>query len=250
MVQDPIRRQSAGRWVVALTVVFSIAALASLFRPVGRNGAQGQPPPSSSVPKIDVRRLDEGAGDKLLHEQANIFDPTPLFLPTKWNASQRPLPAAVEPQPGQVFSPFVAKLVYGTEALALPVETVRTMPRSPLDLLQEPSRDPFIGFDRQDVPLTPLPPRFGVVEVQRMDGGDRARVFRLDRAVALPVGRLDWQPAEFVVKVTAAGLLGRPVNTASSDVEEVDSFLRDYLSKTLHLGERLEPGTYHVVVGP
>jgi hypothetical protein len=44
--------------------------------------------------------------------------------------------------------------------------------------------------------------------------------------------------------------LGRPVDTASSDIEEVDAFFRDYLVKTLHLGERLAPGMYRVVVGP
>lgn len=245
---DPIRRPGAGRWVVALTVIFAVAAMAALFRPLGRNRVHARP--TVPMPKVDVARLDEGAGDKLLREQANIFDPTPLFLPTKWNTSQRPLPAAVGPQPGQVFSPFGAQLVYGKEELALPIEASRALPKSPLDLLNEPSRDPFVGFDRQDLALAPLPARFGVVEVRRMDSVEAALEFPLDRAVILPAGRLDWQPAEYVITVTVGGLLGRPANTASSDVEEVDVFLRDYLSKNLHLGERLAPGIYRVVVGP
>ena len=45
-------------------------------------------------------------------------------------------------------------------------------------------------------------------------------------------------------------MLGRPVETVSSDLEDVDVFFRDYLAKTLHLGERLPPGNYRVVVGP
>lgn len=245
---DPIRRQSAGRWVVALTVVFAIAALAALFRPVGREETPIRP--GGSIRKVDLAKLDEKLGDKVLREQANIFDPTPLFLPTVWNASQRPLPATVQPQPGQVFDSYGAKPVYGTQELTLPVETVAVGPKAPLDTLKEPSSDPFIGFGRQDLPLSPLPRRFGVVEVRRMEDSGLASVYELDRGVALPAGRSDWHPAEYVITVTVAGLLGRPVNTVSSDVEEVDAFLRDYLEKGLHLGEKLAPGTYQVVIGP
>jgi len=245
---DPIRRPGAGRWVVALTVVFAIAALAVLFRPLGHDRTQGRPEPQG--PKVDLAQLDEKSGDKVLREQANLFDPTPLFLPTKWNASQRPLPNTVEPLPGQVFSQFGAKLVFGMEELTLPIETAWVGPKTPLDMLREQSRDPFIGFDQQDLPLSPLSKRFGVVEVRRMGDGKLAAVMPLDRAVVLPASRSDWHPAEYVVSVTVAGLLGRPVNTVSSDFEEVDASLRDYLEKGLHLGERLPPGTYHVVVGP
>ncbi len=245
---DLIRRQSAGRWVVALTVVFAVAALAVLFRPVGREKTVVRP--SGPVRKVDLAQLDEKLGDKVLREQANIFDPTPLFLPTRWNASQQPLPTTVQPQPGQVFSAYGAKPVYGMQELTLPVETVAVGPTTPLDTLKEPSRDPFIGFERQDLPMSPLPKRFGVVEVRRMGDSSLASVYELDRSVGLPAGRSDWHPAEFVITVTVAGLLGRPVNTVSSDVEEVDAFLRDHLEKNLHLGEKLAPGTYQVVVGP
>lgn len=247
-MSDPIRRRGAGWWVVALTVVFAAAGATVLFRPVGGDGKESQPKPP--VRKVDLAQLDEKSADKVLREQASIFDPTPLFLPTKWNASQRPLPPAVEPQPGQVFSSYGAKLVFGMEELKLPLEAKSDGPETPLDMLKEPPRDPFIGFDRQDVPLTPLPERFGVVEVRGMEDGRMTAVYQLNRAVVLPPGRLDWHPAEYVMTVTIAGLLGRPVNTVSSDVEEVDAFLRDYLEKGLHLGERLAPGTYHVVVGP
>ncbi len=245
---DPIRRQSAGRWVVALTVVFAVAALAVLFRPVGPEHTVGRL--AEPARKVDLAQLDERLGDRVLREQANIFDPTPLFLPTRWNASQQPLPATVQPQPGQVFSAYGAKPVYAAQELTLPVETVAVGPKTPLDTLKEPPLNPFIGFGRQDLPLLPLPKRFGVVEVRRMADSTLASVYALEQSVALPAGRSDWHPAEYVITVTVAGLLGRPVNTVSSDVEEVDAFLRDYLEKGLHLGEKLAPGTYQVVIGP
>jgi hypothetical protein len=80
--------------------------------------------------------------------------------------------------------------------------------------------------------------------------GRLVRVPNLAGDVALPAGQTEWQPAEFLVCVTAEGLLGRPVETVSSDVEDVDVFFRDYIEKTLRLGERLSPGMYRVVVGP
>jgi hypothetical protein len=240
-------RRRAGWGVAALTVGFAVAAFVVLFRPLGPGAAPMRP---GAKPQVNVAQLGMGAGDQLLRDQATIFDPTPLFLPTQWNASQRPLPASVQRQPEQVFGDFAPKTVFDETELALPTKANPVLPKGPLDLLKEPSRDPFLGFDRQDVPLTPLPARLGLVEVQRVGDGHLVLSCKLDRPVVLPAGRLEWRPAEFLVTVTVAGLLGRPVNTASSDVEEVDLFLRDYLSEVLHLGARLDPGTYRVVVGP
>ncbi len=230
-----------------LTVVFVAAAFIVLLRPLGQGAGAARP---AAAPRVNVARLDEGTGDRLMREQATIFDPTPLFLPTQWNASQRPLPSTVQRQPEQVFADFAPQTVFDEAELSLPISANQVLPKGPLDLLQQASRDPFVGFDRQDEPETPLPARFGFVEVQKVGGGSPVLRCKLDRPVVLPAGRLDWRPAEFLVTVTVAGILGRPVNTASSDVEEVDLFLRDYLSEVLHLGERLDPGTYRVVVGP
>ena len=248
----PTKRRWAGWWVAGLTVVFALMALVVLFRPLGKNENTTRP---AAAPKINVARLEEGQGDRRLREQATLFDPTPLFLPTEWNTNQRPLPAAVQRQPGQIFRPFDPNLQYGAAELALPVAAAQLLPKSPVELLKDPTHDPFLAFDREDVPLTPLSPRPGLVEVRKVATGEMVFVRNLETDAMLPAGRTDWQPTEFLVAVTAAGLLGRPVqgrpvDTANSDIEEVDAFFRDYLVKTLHLGERLPPGMYRVVVGP
>lgn len=241
------RRRRAGWWVAGLTVVFAAVAVVLLFRPLG---TQGSGPTPVAPPKVNIARLEEGMGDRVLREQATMFDPTPLFLPTEWNTGQRPLPAAVQRQPGQVFGTFEPKLMYGEAELTLPVGSERSLPASPVDLLKESSHDPFLGFGLEDEPLTPLPFRKGFVEVRKVGTGEMVYARNLGGEVAPPTSRLDWQPAEFLVTVTVAGLLGQPADTASSDVEEVDAFFRDYLANTLRLGERLPPGIYRVVVGP
>ncbi len=97
-----------------------------------------------------------------------------------------------------------------------------------------------------------LPGRAGFVEVR--DAGTGRIVpglaVSIEPGLKLPGDDRNWRPAEFLVAVTNAGMLGGPVITASSDVEELDAFFRDYLAKNLHLGERLPPGFYRVVVGP
>jgi len=94
------------------------------------------------------------------------------------------------------------------------------------------------------------PAQSDLIEIREVGTGRTVRVPNLAANVVLPVGPAEWQPAEFLVCVTAEGLLGTPVETVSSDVEDVDVFLRDYLANTLRLGERLAPGMYRVIVGP
>jgi hypothetical protein len=243
----PYRRRLAGWWVAGLTLGCAAGALALLFRPLARVEEIPLPAPP---PRVDVARLDAGAGNRLLQEQAMIFDPTPLFMPTPKNAGQRPLPATVLGQRGQVFTDIEAKPVFGGGELTLPVASAELPPGRPADLLRAGQHDPLLGFGREDVAQPALPPRQGLVEVRRVDTGAMVFTGTLDEAVLVPAGQRDWQPAEYLVAVTAAGLLGRPVDTASSEIEAVDAFFRDYLGKTLHLGERLAPGMYRVVVGP
>jgi hypothetical protein len=239
------KRRRAGWWVAGLTVAFALLGLTVLFRPLANTGAPARPAPA---PRVSIAQT----GDSLVRDQANFFDPTPLFLPTELNTNQGPLPVAVRRQPGQVFPDDKAELTYDQAELTLPIASEGTLLQGPVDLLKGPSRDPFLGFDREDVPLTPLPPRQGLVEVREAGSGEMVPGFprKLEEEIGLPASQPDWQPAEFLLSVTVGGMLGRPMETVSSDLENVDGFLRDYLAKTLHLGERLPPGNYRVVVGP
>jgi hypothetical protein len=233
--------------VAGFAALLALLSLVVLLRPLpgGRN-----PPTVAAGPRVSIVPLDGPESDGGLGDEATFFDPTPLFLPTKWNTNQSPLPTAVQRQPGQVFADFEAKLIYGRAELVLPIAPAESTPQDPVDLLKTPSRDPFLGFGRADIPLTPLPSRTAVVEIREVGTGKLVPVPNLAGDVGLLASQAEWQPAEFLVCVTAEGLLGRPVVTVSSDVEDVDVFFRDYLENTVRLGERLAPGMYRVVVGP
>jgi hypothetical protein len=91
-----------------------------------------------------------------------------------------------------------------------------------------------------------LPVRAGYLEVRALDGSENIIEQPL---TGFNVSRPDFEPMEFLVVVSSSGLVGEPILTKSSGWEEVDAFFRGYLAKSYHVGERLPPGRYVVVVG-
>lgn len=230
-----------------------VAGLVLLAESVHRFAGHGGPAPPSApprpMPQLVVTPLEKHTD---VGEQAMLYDPKPLFLPTEWNTYERPIPVEMLHRPGEGFRAFEPNLFFGQSELPLPATLGQATPRTPLDLLKNPPHQPFIGFGREDIPVAPVTARGGYVEVKEMGTGKRAIPPQsLGEEASPPADHLrDWQPVEFLVVVNATGLVGRPVVTASSQVEKVDAFFRDYLAKSLHLAERLEPGFYQVVVGP
>ena len=211
--------------------------------PTAANDVRIRREPSVVVTRID-KHTDAG-------EQAILFDPKPMFLPTEWNSYERPVPAEVMRQPGEVFRTFEPKPLYGGTELALPVPALPSAPRFALDLLKEPLRQPLIGFGREDIAIAFPPARKGAVKVSEMaSGAVGLPAPNLGDDAAPPTDHRDWQPVELLCAINSAGMVGRPMVTASSQIQEVDAYFRDYLVNSFHLGERLAPGFYVVVVGP
>lgn len=231
-------------WGTAGAVVV-VAALPVLFR-APHAAAPAAPPREIKV------RLDSNPA---LRDEAAIFDPTPLFLPTKLNAAPRPLDL---PPPGAAFPDYQPRLGFAEmelklDALALPAP-IGVPPRpqtAPGAVLALPAPGALgLGFGRTDAAVTELKPRGGFVEITAAGDGRRLLSQPLPEAVRPPGGDKPWQPLEFVAAVDAAGLVGPPVPTVRSGVEEVDTYFQNYLARTLRVGERLPPGFYRICVGP
>lgn len=197
---------------------------------------------------IGLTRLVQESETNLVAAEAEFLDPTPLFLPTKWNAGQNLLPSSVLRDPGQMFQDFPSRLAFTEESLELKFPERWQIPESYKDTVSAGNdRVALRGMGRGDEPAPKVQERGGLVEVaQAVDG--KTVLSEALPVLDIPAG--NWRPFELVGVVDAAGLVGQLAFVQSSGVLEIDNFYRDYLVSTLHLGERLRPGFYRIFVGP
>jgi hypothetical protein len=180
--------------------------------------------------------------------EASLTDPTPLFLPTEWNAGQNALPANTQREPGGSFQGYPAKLAFAQTELKLDLPSPVAMPERPADALAADRTGlSFLGLGQLDETTPQLNVRKAFIEIRAAADGARLLAQPLEDARP-PTGA--WQPLEFLVAVDPMGLVGPPTLTESSRVAAVDGYFQNYLVKSLHVGQRLAPGFYRVCIGP
>ncbi len=233
---------SQRRWIIAAGgACLVLAGVALLFRAPKDLRVQVIAPvrqPTTAVKLVNLKK-----------NEAALTDPTPLFLPTEWNAGQNALPANARREPGSAFQGYPAKLKFAETELSLNFPAQVVVPARPVDALEstEPSQT-FLGLETATQSLTQLAKRKAFVEILAAANGQLVMAQPL--VDANPPGGTGWQPMEFLVAVDPMGLVGPPILTESSRVGAVDGYFKNYLVKTLRAGERLAPGFYRICVGP
>jgi hypothetical protein len=203
---------------------------------------------SRPVPMVGLTRLNGGTTDQEVREQAELFDPTPLFLPTRWNVQPQRLPAGADRESGTAFAAFDPKLLFDKDTLVLSFPAAVATPTRPVEALSVGTIPrPLLGLGRVDLAVEPLPARGGFAEVSAAGTGEPVLAQALPGA-APPAG--DWAPLEFLVGINAMGLVGPPQLIHSSGNEAVDGYFRAFLAGNFRLGARLRPGFFHVRIGP
>jgi hypothetical protein len=201
-----------------------------------------------TISSIELTRLSQSGADALLGEEATLFDPTPMFLPTEWNSGQNALPANLIRVPGRSFENYPAKLIYREASLALSMPPDRDSPGRAIEVLAMLDLEsPLMALGKTEGSLAKLDVRYAQVEIVSAKTGQQVLMTAV-RGANVP-GEI-WQPLEFLLAVDAAGVVGAPAITMRSGSEEVDRFFKDYLAKTMRVGERLAPGAYRILVGP
>ena len=241
-------------WVVAsLGALATVGALALLVRAPTPPAAQPGPAP---IPSVGLARLDGTAGDAVLREEAQLRDPTPLFLPTAdLNAAQGVDPKRNVREPGDTFLGYPEKYAFGRADVQFAFDPAVVVPdaKQPVEATNLTDWSlPLQGFGRRDEARPVLAARGAYVEiVAAADGGSVG----LEQALteAKPPTQQEWQPMEFLAAIEPGGLVGRPSLVASSGVEKVDQYFLEYLVKDWRVGERLsklKTGFYLIKLGP
>lgn len=232
-------------WTTVAVICVFVGAMALVRTP--EPPAPRRPVESPMRGSVGLTRLDEKSTDVVTREEAVFRDPTPLFLPTSWNAGAEVGPRAPTTGPEGRFPDYAAKLV--NPATELPAWFApAAAPGAPADGLRVGERgDPYGAVGRRETMLEPLPERLGFVEVLQTATGRRVLAVPVALAQGAPEG--DWQPLEMLVGVDRAGLVEAAV-TIGSGVDDWDRFLRRFIEKEFRLGQRVAPGFYRVVVGP
>lgn len=226
-----------GRWIqAALGSGFVLAVVMALFREPMRTQSSSAAPKAPQA-ALGLRRVEA--------TEAALLDPTPLFLPTRWNAAQKDVAL---PKVGGAFANFPARFAFEDSELRSlgPSRRVNT---GPADLLRLDSPGAAIlGIGRGDLVQAPDESRGAVVEITRLSGSAAVLVERLS-GIALLETEL-WEPVEFVAVVDATGRCAPLVPTVRSQSDEIDSFLKKRITDAARIGSRLAPGSYKIRVGP
>jgi hypothetical protein len=234
------------RWLSAcLGAVVGVLLLLGLFRTPVFEGLPSTTVASQSVPKVELAAHE----NELLVEEVALRDPTPLFLPTRWNAGEDALAMSAPREPGSSFQDYAPFFTNPATELNLEFPSNLKVPEKPADALavDSASRSLF-GLGHVDRAIEPVQTRIGFIEV--VGASDGQVLMKQPLVGDSPPEQGSWQPMEFLVAVDDAGLVRPPVLSESSRVAEVDSFFTEYLLKVLHIGERLAPGFYRISIGP
>ncbi len=230
------------RWLAsaALSAVL-VTAVAALFRlpapaePVSRPAGL---PPVTLIP---------GRPDELA-----MRDLVPLFLPTAYNAPSRPL-LPLEPGRGYFDVDPGTRLKYSPDAPGLALPPMVRPPPDPVAALANPPTPLARGLGHTDLEVAAHPPTGGRVDVYAASQTNSVLALPLPpgaRPVLNGIPAAGWKPLEFVATVDEAGLVGTPVLTVGSGLEQIDTHFRHFLAGEFRLGDRLAPGFYRIVVGP
>ena len=253
----------------AAVVMFAVLWIFSLPKP---------PMPANAAPGRSSIGLQKLAPGSALTDEATLLDPTPLFLPTEWNATQKEI---APPEPSGTFQSYrvpakwefaesdlrVGRTPSSAAAIQLsgPTKTQNSIglpdpvaaPAQPAEALTPGVPGALlVGFGRAEPVVASLPKRGALVEIEATGSGQpalsahaMAQVQAL-AAAARPPGNRPWETMEFIAAVDASGLASPLMMTTRSGVEEVDNYFKNFLVRTLRLGERLTPGFYRISVGP
>lgn len=186
--------------------------------------------------------------DVALMGELELKDPTPLFLPTRWNSGQVDRTMTAERSAGASFGQIAPKWVFPDDENRLNLPDGVSVPDSAIATLDRmETRLQGSELTRRDDLNRPLPARAGFMEVVAVPSGKT--VYRtaleadsIEDAVPAPI--------ETMLAINSGGFWVRPivaqvVEGGAVEFDRVNLVLREARLETF-----LEPGFYRILLGP
>jgi len=244
------RGQGNTLWIaIAVAVVLVVLVVLAIAR-VRLPKPLAATTPVSKLASVAIARADNEGASAALLQQVALYDPMPLFLPTEKNSSDPALPAQLRREPGNVFKTISPQLTFREYEMNIELPAPVAVPKDPLGALSTgETTNPFFTFGRINYPYSPLAKRLAFVEVLQAKSGRTVLATPLNAGPENILPAVEWQPLEMMVAVEATGLIGAPMVTSGSGIEEVDDYFRAFVAKQFRLGARLPPGFYMLRIG-
>lgn len=242
------RRVRFVQWVASILVAILVHG-AALFL-IGLPKVQNPDGQRRGAP-VTFRTVDPEDGGRLLREQLEFSDTAPLYFPTDWNVANAENLRVPLKSPGDIFEHYQPRLGFSRvdahRLVAIPKAEI-TAPATALASFQ-PDATRLVG--RIDRVETIPDERIALVEVFNVRDGVRVFETTIQEAGAgSALAAVDWKPAEWVILMDSAGLIGKGMMTRSSGSDTVDDELQFLVDYELDLDKQIVPGYYYVILGP
>lgn len=233
--------------IVIAVVLVALLALAATRLRIPKKTTETKPQ-NSAATAVVVKRVES---DSTLHQEVELYDPKPLFLPTAINSSDPALPSVLHREPGNMFRSIAPRFNFPEYEMKVVLPEPIAVPANPGQAARVGETPvPFYGLGYVNYPFTPLNPRLAFLEVVQVGTGKvvLSSPLKLKSGENFPAA--EWKPLEMMVAVEASGLVGEPAITSGSESEEIDNFFRTLVTRDFCLGARLAPGFYALRIGP
>jgi hypothetical protein len=241
-------------WIASAAGLLIVSAAGLLFR-----APSAPPSPAEGARQaVGVMPPSGRESDPVAAEEAEFGDPTPLFMPTRWNSSKIPLPRR---EFTGSFSGFGPRFSFGTAALNLDLTPSIPIPAGPAEALEiNPPANPSLGIGRADRAVPYSAARQARIEVVAEGSGRRVGRYDVPPGTIRALDGTEWHYLDLMAAANAAGLMSPMVPVPAPFDQGGNNFpplqesariaLENYLTHRLLLGAHLTPGFYRISVGP
>lgn len=198
--------------------------------------------------RIGIAELSEQDTGGLAQSELLLQDPTPLFLPTEYNSGRVVAAMTAERSPGTSFGSIPAKMLFGDSDISLALPEAVAIPDQILGFVVKSAPQVKITeLARRTSDMGRLPERQGYLQVLSMSTGTEL----WSQQITAGSWEFDLEaPWEFILAVNRVGSISFPAVANAGEGALIDlTQITDVLRKK-HLGARLKPGIYRILLGP